>query len=95
MQCRLLISIEVIEFMERLPSRTRKVLRKGIAGIGRDPLGRSDAEDHDEIGRLPQVAIVGDYAPTNWVDNADRHSKSLGFFRRMDVHAADCQKANK
>jgi len=79
----LLISIEVIEFMERLPSRTRKVLRNGIAGIGRDPLGRSDAEDYDEIGRLLQIAIVGDYALTYWVDDADRHVKIL------DVHAAD------
>jgi len=83
MQYRLLISIEVIEFMERLPSRTRKVLRNGIAVIGRDPMGRSDAEDHDEIGRLLQIAIVGDYAFTYWVDFADRHVKIL------DVHAAD------
>lgn len=83
MQYRLLISIEVIEFIERLPSRTRKMLRNGIAMIGRDPLGRSDADDYDEIGRLLQIAIVGEYAIIYWVDEADRHIKVL------DVHAAD------
>lgn len=83
MQYRLLISIEVIEFMERLPSRTRRMLRNAIAVIGEDPLGRSDAEDYDEIGRLLQIAIVGDYALTYWVDQADRHIKIL------DVHATD------
>jgi mRNA-degrading endonuclease RelE of RelBE toxin-antitoxin system len=83
MQYRLLISIEVIEFMERLPAWTRQVLRNGIAAIGRDPLGRSDAEDYDEIGRLLQIAIAGDYALTYWVDDADGHVKIL------DVHAAD------
>jgi mRNA-degrading endonuclease RelE of RelBE toxin-antitoxin system len=83
MPYRLLISIEVIEFLERLPSRTQKVLRNGIARIGLDPLGRSDAEDHDEVGRILQIAIVNDYALTYWVDDADRQVKIL------DVHAAD------
>ena len=83
MRYRLLISIEVIEFMERLPSGTRRMLRNAVAVIRDDPLGRSDAEDYDEIGRLLQIAIVGDYALTYWVDHADRHIKIL------DVHAAD------
>jgi len=83
MDYRLLISIEVIEFMERLPSRTRKALRNVIAVIGRNPLTRSDAEDYDETGRLLQIAIAGDYALTYWIDAADRHVKIL------DIHAAD------
>ncbi len=37
------------------------LIRNGIEGIGRDPMGRSDAEDYDEIGRLLQIAIVGDH----------------------------------
>jgi len=83
MAYRLLISIEVVEFIERLPLRTRRALRNGIAAIGRVPLEMSDAEDYDETGRLLQIVVVGDYALTYWVDDADRHVKIL------DVHAAD------
>lgn len=83
MDYRLLISIECVEFIERLPSRTRKALRNAITTIGCDPLGSSDAEDYDETGRLLQIAIIGDYAVTYWIDHADKHVKIL------DVHAAD------
>ena len=83
MAYRLLISIEVVEFIERLPLRTRRALRNVIAATGRVPLEMSDAEDYDETGRLLQIAIVGDYALTDWVDDADRHVKI------PDVHAAD------
>ena len=48
MSYRLLVSIEVIEFIERLPSKTRVALRLAIRSIGRDPMGRSDALDRDD-----------------------------------------------
>ncbi len=83
MNYRLLIAIECVEFMERLPSKTRKAMRNAVEAIGRDPLGSSDAEDYDETGRLLHIAIVCEYALTYWVDDADRHVKIL------DVHAAD------
>ncbi len=51
MAYRLLISIEVIEFIERLPVKTREALRFAIHSIGRAPLGRFDALDRDAIGR--------------------------------------------
>ncbi|MFZ9936405.1 MAG: type II toxin-antitoxin system RelE family toxin [Luteolibacter sp.] len=83
MQYRLLISIEVVEFLERLPSKTRKALRNAIAAIGVEPIAMSDASDFDDIGRQLQIAIIGDFALTYWIDDADRHVKIL------DVHAAD------
>lgn len=83
MDYRLLISIECVEFIDRLPSRTRKALRNAISMIGADPLGSCDAEDYDETGRMLQIAIIGDYALTYWVDHADKHVKIL------DIHAAD------
>jgi mRNA-degrading endonuclease RelE of RelBE toxin-antitoxin system len=83
MQYRLLVSIEVVEFMERLPLKTREALRRGIHEIGRDPLGRSDASEHDSTGRRMQIAVFGDYALMYWVDEADQQIKIL------DVHAAD------
>jgi len=83
MHYRLLISIEVVEFLERLPSKTRKHLRNAIAAIGGDPFALSDAADFDDTGRQLQIAITGDFALTYWIDDADRHVKIL------DVHAAD------
>ncbi len=83
MHYRLLISIEVVEFLDRLPSRTRKALRDGIASIGGDPIAMADAADFDDTGRQLQIAIIGDFALTYWIDDADRHVKIL------DVHAAD------
>jgi len=54
MAYRLLVSIEVIEFIERLPVKTREAIRSAIHSIGRDPLGRSDALDRDATGRRMQ-----------------------------------------
>ncbi len=75
MNYRLLISIEVVEFIERLPSRNRKALRNVIDGIGRDPMGRSDAEDYDDIGRRLEIAIAGSWCEWEpgglFGDNAD------------------------
>jgi mRNA-degrading endonuclease RelE of RelBE toxin-antitoxin system len=83
MSYRLLISIECVEFLERLPSRTRKMIRNAILAIGLDPLGNSHADDYDDTGRLLHISIQGDYALTYWVDDADQHVKIL------DIHAAD------
>jgi len=83
MDYRLLISIEVVEFVERLPARTRQRIRNAIRAIGNDPLGNADATDRDEVGRRLEIAIVGDYALMYWVNEADRHVKIL------DIHAAD------
>jgi mRNA-degrading endonuclease RelE of RelBE toxin-antitoxin system len=83
MQYRLLISIEVVEFLERLPSKTRQALRNAIAANGTDPLNMADAADLDDTGRWLEIVIIGDYALTYWIDDADRHVKIL------DVHAAD------
>ena len=83
MDYRLLISIDVVEFVERLPAKFRKSLRSSIAAIGEDPLGSSDATDFDDTGRLLQIAICGDFALMYWIDDADRHVKIL------DIHAAD------
>lgn len=83
MDYRLLVSIEVVEFVERLPNRIRQRIRSAIRAIGSDPLGSSDAVEHDAIGRRLEIAIIGDYALMYWVDDADRHVKIL------DIHAAD------
>ena len=83
MDYRVLISIEVVEFVDRLPSRTKRRVRDAIRSIGHDPLGNSDAIDQDDTGRRLEIAVVGDYALMYWIDEADRHVKIL------DIHAAD------
>ncbi len=80
---RLLLSLDVVEFIERLPRKTRLGIRAGIMEISQDPIGMSDASDYDSIGRLVQIMVIGDYALTYWIDDADQHIKIL------DIHSAD------
>ena len=83
MEYRLLVAIEVVEFLERLPQGVRRALRNAIAAIGLDPTACSDAEDRDETGRILHIAVMGEFALVYWIDDADRHIKIL------DVHSAD------
>ncbi len=83
MEYPLLISLDVLEFTERLPRNTRVGLRNTISKIGGDPTGMSDATGYDSTGRIVQITVVGDYALTYWIDDADRHVKIL------DIHSAD------
>ena len=79
----LLIAVDVLEFIERLPRRTRLGLRSAIADIGEDPIGVSDATDYDSTGRMVQLIVVGEYALVYWIDDVDKHVKVL------DIHSAD------
>lgn len=83
MDYKLLISVDVLEFVERLPRRVRLGLRAAISDIADDPLGVSDATDYDSSGRMLQILVVGDFALTYWIDDADQHVKIL------DIHSAD------
>lgn len=83
MDYRLLVDLEVVEFIERLPRRPREALRHAIRAIGGDPFGCSDALDSDATGRPVHIHIVGDWALIYWIDDADQHVKIL------DIHAAD------
>ena len=83
MKYRLLVSIEVVEFVERLPTRSKKAIRHFISSIEEDPLRCSEATEYDGIGRLLHIAIIGDFALMYWIDDADCHVKIL------DIHAAD------
>lgn len=83
MDYRLLIDLEVYKFLERLPLKTRRAIRDVIEAIGQNPVGLSESQDQDEVGRLMQIATVGDYAIMYWIDEADCHLKIL------DVHSID------
>jgi hypothetical protein len=64
MAYRSLIPIDVVEFIGRLPVKTREAFLSAIHSNGPDPMGRSDALDRDAIGRRMQIAVTDDYALT-------------------------------
>ena len=83
MSYRLLIDYEVIEFLETLPRKDRKLLRDRLVALQGDPPGFSDYAESDSTGRRVDIHICSKYAVKFWEDHADRHVKIL------DVRLAD------
>ena len=79
----LLIALDVVEFVERLPKTERVRLRNRFLEIREAPDARSDYAETDAVGRTVDINICGHFAIKYWTDHADRHVKVL------DVHAAD------
>ena len=83
MNFRLLIDYDVIEFMEALPRKERRLLRNRFVDIQSSPGRYSDYVEHDSEGRRVDINICGKFAIKFWNDHADRHLKIL------DVYFAD------
>ena len=80
---RLLIDIEVLEFLRTLRRRDQEDLLKRFRAIAAFPSNYSDFIEHDSVGRRIEVHIFGKFAIKFWNDFADRHVKIL------DIHLAD------
>ena len=80
---RLLIDIEVLEFLRTLRRREQEDLLKRFRAIGASPSQFSDFAERDSSGRRVDVHVAGKFAIKFWDDFADRHVKIL------DVHPAD------
>lgn len=80
---RLLIDIEVFEFLRTLRRREQENLLKRFREITAFPSNFSDFVEHDSTGRRVDVHVSGKFAIKFWNDFADRHLKIL------DVHLAD------
>ena len=80
---RLLIDIEVLEFLRTLRSKEQAALLKHFREIGAFPSRCSDFIERDSAGRRVEVHIFGKFAIKFWDDFADRHVKIL------DIHLAD------
>lgn len=80
---RLLIAIEVFEFLRTLRRPEQEGLLKRFREIAGRPAQFSDFSEHDSTGRRVDVHIRGKFAIKFWNDFADRHVKIL------DVHLAD------
>ena len=80
---RLLIDIEVLEFLRTLRRRDQEDLLKRFRAIASFPSNYSDFIEHDSVGRRLEVHVFGKFAIKFWNDFADRHVKIL------DIHLAD------
>lgn len=80
---RLLIAIEVLDFLRTLRPSEQRGLLKRFREIAAFPSNYSDFVEHDSAGRRVDVHICGRFAVKYWDDFADRHVKVL------DVHLAD------
>lgn len=80
---RLLIDVEVLEFLRTLRRRDQEELLKRFREIAAYPAKFSDFVEYDAAGRRVEVHVFGKFAIKFWDDFADRHVKIL------DLHFAD------
>ena len=74
---RLLVDWEVIEKLNALPVRTRRVLRQALARIATAPDQSSDYREPNPKGIPLDVHLCAGFALKYWIDFADRHIKVL------------------
>jgi hypothetical protein len=77
MQFRLLIDVDVIDFLHSLTSSRRRRLLSHFRKIQSFPGRHSDYIDQDEVGRRLDVSLLDGLAIFYWTDAADRHVKIL------------------
>jgi len=80
---RLLIAIEVFDFLRALSRREQQNLIKRFREIAAFPANFADFPENDSAGRVLGVHVFGKFAIKFWNDPADRHVKIL------DLHLAD------
>lgn len=80
---RLLIAIEVFDFLRTLPRRDQQSLMKRFREIAAFPSNFADFPENDSTGRRLGVHVFGRFAIKFRDDSADRHVKIL------DLHLAD------
>lgn len=80
---RLLIDIEVLDFLRTLRSADQVNLLRRFREIGASPDRFADFAERDKVGRDVSVHVFGRFAIKFWNDFADRHVKIL------DIHLAD------
>ena len=84
MKYRLLLDIEVVEFIAALPRREQVRLRRRLGEIQKSPARFADFQEPDGTGRQLDVHVHSGFALYYWEDFADRHVKVLRI-RRADV----------
>ena len=77
MEYRLLIDLEVIEVLDRLPKGIRRRLLEQFCRIRGFTGNYSDYQEYDAVGRRVEICVVCGWAIHYWNDAADRHIKIL------------------
>ena len=74
---RLLIAIEVFDFLRTLRQREKQDLLRRCREIAAFPSNFSDFVEYDSTGRRLGVHVFGKFAIKFWDDFADRHVRFL------------------
>lgn len=77
MKYRLLLDIEVYDWLAGMPQRFRREFRALLDRIVEAPAAHTDYHETDETGRLLNVHLYRGFAIKYWDDFADRHIKIL------------------
>jgi hypothetical protein len=77
MAYRLLVAWDVIERLNGLPERTRRVLRDRLIRLAEAPDRYSDYREPNPRGIPLDVNLCQGFAIKYWIDFADRHVKVL------------------
>lgn len=77
MQFRLLVDVEVIDFLQTLSKDRRRRLLSHFRKIQNFPGHYSDFIEQDDVGRRLDVSLVDGLAIFYWTDAADQHVKIL------------------
>jgi len=74
---RLLIDLEAVEVLDRLPKRVRHRILDQFHKIRSFPSDSSDYYERDTVGRRVEICVFSGWAIHYWIDSADRHVKVL------------------
>jgi hypothetical protein len=77
MQFRLLVDLEVIDFLQTIPPARRRRILNHFRKIQGFPGHYSDFIEQDGVGRRLDVSLVDGLAIFYWTDAADKHVKIL------------------
>ena len=77
MEYRLLVDIEAIEVLDRLPKGVRNRLLNQFHKIRSFPTNYSECHERDGVGRRIEICIVSSWAIHYWIDFGDGHVKVL------------------
>ncbi len=77
MSYRLLLTLEAIEFLEKLPKQQRQRFRSLFVKMLEEPRMYSDFWQYEKDGRRIDVHVFGKHAIYFWDDAADRDLKII------------------
>ncbi len=74
---RLMVDLDVLGVLDRLPRKVRTQLLDHFERLRQFPDDLSDDHERDKTGRRIEISVIAGYAIHYWIDFADRHVKVL------------------